>query len=167
MKSYRLRNKPVSRLISPNSRRRPAGVTPSLIVLHWTAGEWAGALRTLTSEDAGVSAHFLIGRDGRTFQLVDTDLVAYHAGVSSWEGKANVNNFSIGIELVHLGKPGEPWTEAQLLACAEIIVQCQRYYQIHRVVGHLDVSPGRKVDPGKDFPWTMLRRYMLDAKATI
>ena len=146
---------------SPNHSSRPEGVRPSLIVLHSTGGSYHGALAWLRDPTAHVSAHFLIGRDGVTVQLVPLDRAAWHAGRSGWRGQAingSVNALSIGIELEHFDGKQE-WPEAQLQALFALLkVLCEEFsLRSDAVVGHLDVARpfGRKVDP-VDFPWGRL-----------
>ncbi len=106
-----------------------------------------------------VSAHFLLLRDGALVQFVDTGLVAYHAGKSRWRGREEVNDFSIGIELE--GAKDVPFTDEQYGALAGLVRELMRVHpsiSIDNIVGHEDVAPGRKEDPGELFDWERLRR---------
>ena len=106
-----------------------------------------------------VSAHFLIGRDGRVTQFVDTELKAWHAGESLLHGAPDVNRFSVGIELV--GDEVTPYTEEQyreLLRLLRWLVETHPKIRSERIVGHEDVAPGRKRDPGPMFDWKRVRR---------
>lgn len=101
-----------------------------------------------------VSAHLLIDRDGQLIQFVSLDQRAWHAGASIWQGRSNCNDYSIGIELE--GADDRPFTEAQYHALTAVVMQLyDRYPQLNRqrVVGHSDVAPGRKTDPGPFFEW--------------
>lgn len=105
-----------------------------------------------------VSAHYFIDRKGGVVELVDPDLMAWHAGESSFEGRTGCNYFSIGIELE--GTPEDPLTERQYRSLRTLCrLLMHRYPAItpERIVGHCDISPGRKVDPGALFPWGRLR----------
>ena len=166
---------------SPNHNERPAGVSPSLIVVHGTAGSSVGGdVAWLTDKarrpeggvyDTSLSYHYVIGRAGEVYQLVDESRRAWHAGKSNWNGKDDVNDFSIGIGLTNRGpvdgdpaKPGaEPYPSAQLLACASLLVDIcgRRSIPWYRIVSHAEVSPGRKHDPWLHFPWMELSAGML------
>lgn len=150
---------------SPNfrsPRRKPI----SCIVIHATAGGFAGALETLTAAnpdnpDGRVSAHYLIDADGSIKHLVHESDEAWHSGVSSWGGVDNVNDFSVGIELVNVNDGQMPYPDAQVAACASLVKPMMADYGITvgNVVGHLDIAPGRKTDPAA-FPWDKLRALL-------
>ncbi|NVK20180.1 MAG: N-acetylmuramoyl-L-alanine amidase [Methylocystaceae bacterium] len=146
---------------SPNFDDRPDGVPVDMLVLHYTGMKTGEeALDRLCDEKAKVSAHYLVETDGKVFQLVDEEKRAWHAGVSSWRGHTDVNARSIGIEMVN---PGHEWgyrtfPDAQI---AQVIKLCQTILSRHpiparNVVGHSDVAPARKEDPGELFPWEQL-----------
>jgi N-acetylmuramoyl-L-alanine amidase len=144
---------------SPNFNDRRAPV--SLIVLHYTGMETGpAALERMRDPEAKVSAHYMVEEDGRTFQLVEEDRRAWHAGVSEWAGETDINSVSIGIEIVNgghdYGLPGFP--QAQIDAVISLTKQIMVRHDIapHRVVGHSDIAPGRKQDPGEQFPWAQL-----------
>lgn len=103
-----------------------------------------------------VSAHFLVRRSGRVTQFVSCDQRAWHAGASSWRGRDNCNDWSIGIELE--GLEGGLFEDGQYLALARLLRKLSRRYGIEDVVGHEHVAPGRKADPGAGFDWTRLAR---------
>ena len=108
-----------------------------------------------------VSAHLLIRRSGELVQFVDFDQRAWHAGQSSFQGRENCNDFSIGIELE--GTDEEPYTEAQYSALSEIAAALIRHYPLletDRIVGHSEIAPGRKTDPGPAFDWAHFRRLL-------
>lgn len=142
-------------LPSPNFNAR----RPQLVVLHHTAeATFEGALSCLkTSNSSGpASAHYLIGRDGRTAQLVSEDFRAWHAGGGSWGPYRDLNSLSIGIELDNNGS--EPFPEVQIKALIVLLKDITGRYHIppNLVVGHADVDPARKVDPSTFFPWRTL-----------
>jgi len=109
-------------------------------------------------EGLRVSAHYFIDREGETIELVDPDQMAWHAGESSFEGREGCNSFSIGIELE--GSPDHPFTEGQYRALEELCLLLMKHYPSvtpARIVGHSDIAPGRKEDPGPLFAWGRLR----------
>ena len=138
---------------SPNHNAR----RPNFVILHDTTSDKAEhALRTLTDPAREVSAHYLIGRDGTLYQLVDEQRRAWHAGASYWGGHADLNSASIGIELDNTGT--EAYAEAQIVRLLALLTDLTQRHKIpkHNFLGHGDVAPGRKVDPGADFPWERL-----------
>ncbi|MCC6535287.1 MAG: N-acetylmuramoyl-L-alanine amidase [Burkholderiales bacterium] len=138
---------------SPNFNER----RPSYVVLHHTSdGSADEALRTLTDPLREVSAHYLVGRDGRIYQLVDERHRAWHAGRSRWGADADLNSSSIGIELDNDGD--EPFPAAQIGALLGLLADIKARYRLPRAnfLGHADVAPGRKVDPSARFPWRVL-----------
>jgi AmpD protein len=161
---------------SPNCDDRPAGVEPDLIVVHGISlppgefdGPWIDLLFTNalprdahpyfeTVADLRVSAHLLVRRTGEVVQYVPFHRRAWHAGVSSWEGRERCNDFSIGIELE--GTDHSPYESTQYAMLARVITALCRSYPLltpTRLVGHSDVAPGRKSDPGPSFDWPRLR----------
>lgn len=138
---------------SPNFGLRKANY---VIVHHTSSNTLERALATLTSPIAGVSSHYLIGRDGRVLQLVDENHRAWHAGESYWGGTTDMNSASIGIELVNNGE--EPFPPPQINALLALLADLQARYNIPRAnfIGHADVAPGRKDDPSAFFPWRQL-----------
>jgi AmpD protein len=157
---------------SPNFGPRPEGVAVDLIVVHAISlppGEYGGgeieALFTNRLDweahpyfrqirGAEVSAHFVIERDGALRQFVSCDARAWHAGRSSWRGRDNCNDYSIGIELE--GLEGEVFENAQYEALAVLVAQLAARYPISGIAGHEHVAPGRKNDPGARFDWPRL-----------
>lgn len=137
---------------------------PDLIVIHYTDLLTAQeALTRLCDPEAKVSAHFLITKEGTLYQLVDPKLRAWHAGLSSWEGDTDINSRSIGIELDNHGHTfgPEPFPPAQMMTLLEVLEELCEVYRIprHRIVGHSDVAPLRKQDPGALFPWADLATH--------
>ena len=148
---------------SPNfTERRGGHEKPSMIIIHYTGMKTGEeALQRLCDPAAEVSAHYVIEEDGRLFQLVDEDKRAWHAGVSEWQGEADINSASIGIELVN---PGHEWgyrkfPDVQIGVLIDLCRDLVGKYGIplDRILGHSDVAPERKLDPGELFPWDRLR----------
>ena len=134
-----------------------------MLVLHYTGMRSAAeALRRLTSPEAAVSAHYLIDEDGAVWRLVPEERRAWHAGVSYWRGRRDINSASIGIELVNPGHEFgyRAFPEAQVAALEVLCRDVLSRYQIppRHVLGHSDVAPARKDDPGELFPWRRLAR---------
>ena len=159
---------------SPNHDARPDDIPVTLVVIHGIsvpAGVFVGdgverlftnRLDAATDPDyttighLRVSAHFLIRRDGKLLQFVSCGDRAWHAGVSSWRGRERCNDFSIGIELE--GADDVPYAAPQYAMLARLLKALARRYPVEHVVGHSDVAPGRKTDPGPAFDWPRLRR---------
>ena len=149
---------------SPNHDARNLPV--SMIVLHYTGMEdGPGALARLCDPEAKVSAHYLIEEDGTVFRLVDEGRRAWHAGRSHWRGMTDVNAASIGIEIVNPGHDWgyRPFPPVQVAAVVALVAEVKDRHAITRgnVVGHSDVAPARKRDPGELFPWHELARRRL------
>ncbi|PLK27006.1 N-acetylmuramoyl-L-alanine amidase [Novosphingobium sp. TH158] len=149
---------------SPNFNARALPV--SMVVLHYTGMQSADeALERLCSEEAGVSAHYLIDEDGTVTQMVAEENRAWHAGKSFWRGITDVNSASVGIELVNPGHEFgyRDFPNAQIEALLPLLADIKRRHGISRsnVVGHSDIAPTRKEDPGELFPWERLARYKL------
>ena len=146
---------------SPNFDARPAGQKIDLIVVHYTGMKSADlALERLCDERAKVSAHYLIMEDGTVHRLVADENRGWHAGDSSWHGERETNARSIGIELAH---PGHEWgyiafPEPQIDALSAVVSSLMKTHTLkpRDIVGHSDVAPGRKEDPGEKFPWDRL-----------
>ena len=142
---------------SPNFTKRRGTSKPDMVVLHYTATSSASnALNTLCSSKAQVSAHYLISENGCIFNLVDENKRAWHAGLSQWGGISDINSHSIGIELSNDGF--SPFGE-KLMGSLEILLKeiLKKWnIPVHRVLGHSDISPGRKIDPGRKFDWERL-----------
>jgi N-acetyl-anhydromuramoyl-L-alanine amidase len=162
------------RLDSPNFGPRPQGAQIDLIVLHSISlppgvfsGEAVQQLFTNTLdwdahpyfksiEGLQVSAHFFIRRDGRLWQFVSCDERAWHAGTSSWRGRDDCNDDSIGIELE--GVEGESFEPEQYETLAQLCPALAQRYPIAHVAGHEHIAPVRKKDPGERFDWALLQR---------
>jgi len=159
-------------LPSPNFDQRPEGEPIRLIVVHAISlppdqfgGPGVAQLFTNSLDSEAhpyygeihhlrVSAHYFIRRDGTLIRFVDPDLRAWHAGVSSWQGRERCNDFSIGIELE--GCDTLPFESAQYEQLARLVAELEKRYPIEAVVGHSDIAPGRKTDPGPCFDWGRL-----------
>jgi len=132
-----------------------------MLLLHYTGmADAASAIRRLRDPSAEVSSHYVVLESGRIVQLVPEAARAWHAGVSGWAGATDLNSLSIGIEIVNPGHDGGcpdfpvAQVDAVTALCADIAVRWSIPPQ--RVLGHSDVAPGRKVDPGERFPWDRL-----------
>lgn len=151
---------------SPNFGPRRDGARPQLIVLHYTAMPSAeAALERLCDPAAEVSAHYLICRSGRVFRLVAEAQRAWHAGHGEWQGQADVNSRSIGIELDNMGDC--PFSAPLMQALETLLPGIMQRWSIPAggVIGHSDMAPGRKQDPGPRFDWARLARQGLAAPA--
>ncbi|MCX9147846.1 N-acetylmuramoyl-L-alanine amidase [Erythrobacter sp. WG] len=136
-----------------------------MVVLHYTEMPLDAALARMCDPEAQVSAHYCITEGGEVIRLVPEDRRAWHAGASYWRGIPDVNSASIGIELDHPGHAlgYRAFAEAQIDALIPLLARIVKTYDIPRanVVGHSDVAPMRKVDPGELFPWERLARHKL------
>jgi N-acetyl-anhydromuramoyl-L-alanine amidase len=161
-------------LASPNHDVRPAGTAIELVVIHNISlppGQFSGdaieRLFTNTLDCDGhpyyaglrgmrVSSHFLLRRDGTPTQFVACSQRAWHAGVSSWRGRAACNDFSVGIELE--GADVVPFTDRQYAALNQLLAALRTRYPIAGIAGHSEIAPGRKTDPGPCFEWQRISR---------
>ena len=146
---------------SPNFGDRPDGCPIDILVLHYT-GMQSGqaALDRLCDPDSSVSSHYLIEEDGRIFGLVDEEKRAWHAGVGVWQECRDVNSHSIGIEIVNPGHEYgyRPFPEIQIKSVIDLTNDILARHDIpaSRIIGHSDMAPDRKDDPGELFPWQQL-----------
>ena len=142
---------------SPNFGVRRDGLRPSLVVLHYTAmTSAAAALERLCDPAYEVSAHYLIGGDGTLWQMVAEDQRAWHAGAGEWAGQGDINSRSIGIELDNRGD--HPFSNRQMETLEALLPHIMQRWAIppEGVIGHSDMAPGRKIDPGARFDWARL-----------
>jgi N-acetylmuramoyl-L-alanine amidase len=151
----------IQQYLSPNYNDRPMGIVPDIVVLHYTGMQSASvALERLRDPVAEVSAHYMIDETGNVLELVHPSKRAWHAGISSWAGRENLNHYSIGIELVNPGHEFgyTDFPSTQLASLLDLLKQLNRDFDIkrHMYVGHSDIAPDRKEDPGEKFPWQML-----------
>jgi N-acetylmuramoyl-L-alanine amidase len=146
---------------SPNFSDRPSDTVIDLVVLHYTGMvSGAAALNRLSDATAQVSAHYLIEEDASIYRLVAEHKRAWHAGFSHWAGATDINDRSIGIEIVNPGHEFgyRPFPEAQMAAVETLLAEILARHAIpaNRVVGHSDIAPSRKQDPGELFDWQRL-----------
>ena len=190
----------ISFRLSPNTPGRFQSGSPDTIVIHFTAGSsLASSVNVLTNADSGVSAHFVVGRNGDIVQMLPTNKIAWHAGESHYEGRSGLNQYSIGIELDNAGQlkargdgTYESWfgevygenevlaaqhanqqsigywhkyTEVQIARTLSICKALCSYYDISTVVGHEEIAPARKVDPGPAFPLQKFKALVLQSES--
>lgn len=149
---------------SPNFDDRSLPVT--MVVLHYTGmQDAASAIARLADPEAKVSCHYLVAEDGTVVRMVDEARRAWHAGRSHWRGVTDINSASVGIEIVN---PGHEWgyvpfPDEQIDAVIRLVADIKQRHAITRgnVVGHSDIAPARKQDPGELFPWGKLARLRL------
>lgn len=149
----------ITRLDSPNFDERTLPI--SLLILHYTGMDsGSAAIKRLCNADAKVSAHYVIEEDGQIFQLVDEDKRAWHAGISEWQGETNINSASIGIEIVNGGHDFPeangslpPFLDVQINALIPLCKDIMKRHGQLTLLGHSDIAPARKKDPGEHFPW--------------
>jgi N-acetylmuramoyl-L-alanine amidase len=141
---------------SPNYGLRKDDTEIEFIILHYTAMSTANSLKRLCDPIHEVSCHYLIDQGGLCYQLVDDNKRAWHAGKSYWRGYRDLNSRSLGIELVNLGN--EPYPEAQMKRLISLLTHLIVSYKINpkNVLGHSDIAPSRKSDPGEWFNWKEL-----------
>ena len=147
---------------SPNFGERRGGVRADMVVIHYTAmASAAEACARLCSNEVEVSAHYLIDEQGRVQRLVDEAMRAWHAGAGQWGDVCDVNSRSIGIELSNTGST--PFSALQMDALEALLAGILARHSIppERVIGHSDMAPTRKIDPGPRFDWSRLARQNL------
>lgn len=131
-------------------------MVPSYLIIHYDGSpNSTGAIGWMISKESKVSAHLHISREGKIVQLVPFNIVAWHAGVSVWKGIIGLNSHSIGIELQNSGN--QEYTEIQLKVLTEVSKALVSNYHLKEILGHSDIAPIRKIDPGKQFPMLKLR----------
>ncbi|MBX9945839.1 MAG: N-acetylmuramoyl-L-alanine amidase [Reyranella sp.] len=148
-------------LPSPNHAPRPEGLAVDVLVLHYTELPLQESLDILrdAARELRVSAHYVLAEDGTTYRLVPEDRVAWHAGRSYWRGREALNATSIGVEIVNLHGDRHDYPPRQIAALIDL---CRGIMGRHpaivarNVVGHSDIAPKRKIDPGLRFPWRTL-----------
>ena len=148
---------------SPNYDFRPSKSKILFVVIHYTGMiDSESAIERLRDSKSKVSAHWLIDESGSIFKLVDECCRAWHAGISEWKGYKNINSYSIGIELVNPGHDlgYTKFKELQMQSLEFLIKNITLKYGLHpnSVIGHSDIAPDRKKDPGEKFPWKILAK---------
>ena len=149
---------------SPNFNERALPV--SMIVLHYTGmPDGEAALDRMTSPEAAVSAHYMVHEDGQVVRLVDEENRAWHAGKSYWRGVTDINSASVGIEIVNPGHEFgyRPFPDEQVASVIRLVHDIKARHGVTRgnIVGHSDIAPQRKEDPGELFPWWELAKRRL------
>lgn len=145
---------------SPNFDVRRDEARPELIIIHYTSmKDTAAALERLSDPAAKVSCHYLIDEAGNIYRMVDEEKRAWHAGVAQWHDRNDINSCSIGIEISN--RNNQPYTNAQLFALGLLCKDLMHRHNIppENVIGHSDIAPDRKQDPGAHFPWEKLSRH--------
>ena len=146
---------------SPNFNDRKSN-NIEIIVIHYTAlSSISNSLKHLCSKKNKVSSHYLISQEGKIYSLVSEKKRAWHAGVSQFEDREKCNDFSIGIELE--GADQIPYTPAQYQMLSQVTQLLISHYPAltpQRIVGHSDISPGRKTDPGPAFDWALFKQSL-------
>ncbi|MDG5816566.1 N-acetylmuramoyl-L-alanine amidase [Chitinispirillales bacterium ANBcel5] len=195
IKNHRLEGKSVEYIQTPNIGNEMSGNLPDTIVLHYSAGRDASStVRTLCNPSVKASAHLVIGRGGELYQLAPFNVVTWHAGKSSWNGRTGLNRYSIGIEIDNAGllnKNDDSYTswfgkeypksevihavhrnnniaqywhrfsEVQIELVEQLCRLLSDHYSIDTIVGHEEISPKRKIDPGPAFPLDKIRDHLL------
>ena len=149
-------------LHSPNFDDREENITIDMIIIHYTQmNNMEDALNVYLDESSKLSCHYAIAKNGEIYKLVPEEKRAYHAGKSFWNGREAINNYSIGIELDNNGN--EEFSASQMNALIELCQNLKNKYQIkdHNILGHSDIAPGRKKDPGRLFNWQKLHQNNL------
>lgn len=154
----------INNLYSPNfDENKRAANTIKIIVMHYTGMQSEReSITRLCDPKSKVSSHFVINKNGKVYRLVDDNLIAWHAGKSCWGKYKNINKNSIGIELVNKGHQFgyTSFNEKQLLSLIKVCKNIIKKYKIKNknIIGHSDIAPTRKIDPGEKFPWSQLAK---------
>ena len=154
-------------LNSPNySRNSRPKKSIKFIIIHYTGMQSEiESIKRLIDKNSKVSCHYLINRKGTIMQMVKENKIAWHAGVSKWKNIKNLNKNSIGIELVNKGHffGYENYSNLQINSLIKLCSKLKKKYKIHKenFLGHSDIAPNRKIDPGEKFPWKRLSNYKL------
>ena len=148
----------INKYKSPNFNNRKKGSSIDYIIIHYTALETDNsAISYLTDKKNKVSCHFLISKSGKVYNLVNESKRAWHAGKSRWNNLTDINSYSIGIELDYLGlnKKNNNYSTIQIQSLIKLLKFLIKKYKIDKsnILGHSDIAPYRKIDPGSKFPW--------------
>ena len=151
----------INKYRSPNFDKRKKGAKVQYIIIHYTAMRSdIDAINYLCDKKNKVSTHLLISKKGKIFNLVIFKNRAWHAGKSYWKGETDINSNSIGIEIDNSGKliDFENYNNFQILSLIKLLKFIKKKYNIsfHNILGHSDIAPYRKIDPGEKFPWLKL-----------
>ena len=146
----------ITNIKSPNFEQSSNGYTPQFIILHYIKKPFEVAMSQYCDTAIKLSPHYAIKKTGEIYNLVPDEYTAWHAGVSCWKGIEQLNHHSLGIEMDNMGN--EPFTEKQMDSCIKLCHLLMKKHNIPRenILGHSDIAPGRKVDPGKFFSWKLL-----------
>lgn len=145
---------------SKNYDLRPSNIkNVNYIIIHYTEMHFDNAVSRLCDPNAKVSAHYIIKKTGEIYQLVGDFYRAWHCGQSQWKNESDINNSSIGIELDNLGN--EEFTKEQINSLLDLLKLLQSKYNVlpKNILGHSDIAPSRKIDPGIFFDWQILRQH--------
>jgi len=156
----------IDKFKSVNFNKRKKGTSLKYIILHYTAmKDYYETLSRLCEKKNKLSSHFLVNKYGDIFYLVDVSKRAWHAGKSNWKEVSDINSESIGIEIDNSGHfyDFENYTSKQIKSLIKLLKYISRLYKIkkHNILGHSDISPYRKIDPGEKFPWIRLKKNNL------
>ena len=148
---------------SPNCEPRRNGLKPTILLMHYTGmADASAAIRWLCMPDSGVSCHYLVDENGRITQMVHEEMRAWHAGEAVWMGETDINSASIGIEIHNpghdAGYPDFPQTQMHAVMALSLDILSRHNIPHRRILGHSDVAPHRKADPGEKFGWKDLAR---------
>ncbi len=151
-----------------NYSERPAGMEIDCVVLHATVGSLSATLGWFSNPDSGVSAHYVVAKTGRVYQMVGEEKRAHHAGASSFQGKEDFNRFSVGIEIVNKNDGQDPYPPDQFEAVVNLVSYLAAKYDIERqwIVTHADISTVGKTDP-REFPVLELLARIYDPEANL
>ena len=153
---------------SENYSERPAGMEIDCVVLHATVGSLSATLGWFSNPDSGVSAHYVVAKTGRVYQMVEEEKRAHHAGASSFQGREDFNRFSVGIEIVNKNDGQDPYPPDQFEAVVNLVDYLAAKYDIERqwIVTHADISTVGKTDP-RGFPVLELLARIYDPEANL
>lgn len=145
---------------SPNHNDRRNGQSPSMIILHYTGTPSAEEAERIYLTPDKVAPHYMVDGNGSITQYVEDDKRAWHAGISSWGRTDDINSASLGIEIWNTGHEYqlEEFPDVQIMALIDLVRDLKERHDIpdYHILGHSDVAPGRKIDPGEKFPWSKL-----------
>ncbi len=149
----------ITNIKSPNFEPRLDGSVPRFIILHYIEQPFDSAISQYCDINVKLSPHYAIKKTGEIYSLVPDEYTAWHAGASYWQGIERLNHHSLGIEMDNMGN--EPFTDEQMESCIKLCHLLMQKHNIPRenVLGHSDIAPGRKADPGRFFDWKLLDKH--------